>query len=134
MNEFEKLIADRENRIDLCVEITTTRIAELLAKQLSDRRMTRAEFARLLDVTPGRVTQMLDGDSNLQIRTIAKALAVLDLVIEAHAVTISSLSCPDKWEDATPNMIGIQLGVVPRQESGASQTSEPNKMSYSLAA
>lgn len=133
MNEFEKLTTNAEDRVDLCVEITAVRVAELIAKQLVDRNLSRADFAKLLDVTPGRVTQILDGDSNLQIRTIARALAVFDLVMDVNAVPMAEMSCPEKWESVTIHPVGIRNVAEPRSVDCGRYECAANA-SYALAA
>lgn len=42
------------------------------------RGISRRELARRLDVTPGRVSQILSGDENLTLRTLAAVCAALD--------------------------------------------------------
>ncbi len=128
MNEYQKLIADPNDRADLCVELTAVRITELIAKHLEERNISRAEFARLMDVTPGRVTQILDPDSNLQVRTIARALAVLGLVMSVEAVTLESLACPEKWEEASC----VTSAFV--QRPSAATATKASERPYALAA
>lgn len=39
--------------------------------RMQELGMTRKDLARRLDVTPGRISQMLSGDENLTLKTIA---------------------------------------------------------------
>ena len=60
-------------------------VTELLEALLKELGITRAEFAKRLGKTKGWVTQLLDGDSNKTIRTVADACAVL-----GHEFRVSS--------------------------------------------
>jgi transcriptional regulator with XRE-family HTH domain len=52
-------------------------VTELLESLMKESGITRSELARRLGKTKGWVTQLLDGDANKTIRTIADAFAVL---------------------------------------------------------
>jgi len=52
-------------------------VTELLESLMADLGITRAELAKRLGKTRGWVTQLLDGDANKTIRTMADAFAVL---------------------------------------------------------
>jgi transcriptional regulator with XRE-family HTH domain len=45
---------------------------------MKERGITKRELANRLDVTPGRVSQILSGDENLTLRTLATMAAALD--------------------------------------------------------
>lgn len=52
-------------------------VTELLESVMGELGVSRAELAKRLGKTRGWVTQLLDGDANKTIRTIADAFAVL---------------------------------------------------------
>jgi transcriptional regulator with XRE-family HTH domain len=52
-------------------------VTELIESVMGEEGMTRAELARKLGKTKGWVTQLLDGEANKTIRTVADVLAVL---------------------------------------------------------
>jgi transcriptional regulator with XRE-family HTH domain len=56
----------------LAVEIT-----ELMCKTMKEQGVKRSQLARLLDKTKGRVSQILNGETNLTIRTVADIFTVL---------------------------------------------------------
>jgi transcriptional regulator with XRE-family HTH domain len=60
---------DRER---LCFEAT-----EVLCRLMEDRRVSSAELARRLGVTPARVSQLLSGSRNLTLASLAEAFHVL---------------------------------------------------------
>jgi DNA-binding Xre family transcriptional regulator len=45
---------------------------------MKERGLTKRELAQRLNVTPGRVSQILSGDENLTLRTLAAICAALD--------------------------------------------------------
>lgn len=68
-----------------CVVEQERLIAETTARihrALDDEGMTQADLARALGVTRAAITQMLDGRRNLTLRTVAKAMYVLNCRIE----------------------------------------------------
>ncbi|MEU6082204.1 helix-turn-helix transcriptional regulator [Streptomyces sp. NPDC047108] len=56
----------------------TTSLAGLLAA----RGVSRSELAKLMGVSPGRVSQMMSGDANLTVRSLASAAAALGASVE----------------------------------------------------
>jgi transcriptional regulator with XRE-family HTH domain len=51
---------------------------------MKERGITKRELAQRLDVTPGRVSQILSGDENLTLRTLASVCAALDAHFEVE--------------------------------------------------
>lgn len=134
MSEYTKIVENQADRIDLCVELTSIRVAELIAKQLERQNITRGQFARMMEVTPGRVSQILDPDSNPQLRTVAKALAVLGLVMDVEAVPLNAYFCPDKWVEM-PSATTSICHVAPSAVFAESATGRVNcDRVYSVAA
>lgn len=83
--EFEKLVERPETRFDLCVECTIVDVTEHICKLLEEHKMTRSELAKKMGVTPGRVSQMLSGEANMELATVARALAAFDRVLDARS-------------------------------------------------
>jgi transcriptional regulator with XRE-family HTH domain len=53
---------------------------------MKQQGMNRADLARALGVTPGRVSQILSGDGNLTLRTLAAVCVALDVRLDAKLV------------------------------------------------
>ena len=51
---------------------------------MKDRGVTKRELAQRLGVTPGRVSQVLSGDENLTLRTLAAVCAALDAHLQVE--------------------------------------------------
>ncbi|MCQ8830697.1 helix-turn-helix domain-containing protein [Streptomyces malaysiensis] len=60
----------------------TVEVAGLLGK----RDMSRADLARLMGVSPGRVSQILSGDENLTLRSLAAVAEALELDVKISFV------------------------------------------------
>lgn len=60
----------------------TVEVAGVLGK----RDMSRTDLARLMDVSPGRVSQILSGDENLTLRSLAAVAEALDLDVRISFV------------------------------------------------
>ena len=54
---------------------------------MEQHKIDRAQLATLLDVTRGRVSQILSGDENLTLRTLAAVAAALDAHFEVRLVS-----------------------------------------------
>jgi transcriptional regulator with XRE-family HTH domain len=52
--------------------------------------VNRAELARAMDVSPGRVSQILSGDDNITLRTLASVCVALDSHLEVKLVARQS--------------------------------------------
>jgi transcriptional regulator with XRE-family HTH domain len=57
-----------------------------LAGLLSKRGMTRKDLAQRMNVSPGRVSQILSGDENLTLRSLAAVAEALGTRVEIHFV------------------------------------------------
>ncbi|MGY0060117.1 helix-turn-helix domain-containing protein [Streptomyces sp. LZ34] len=57
-----------------------------VAGMLGKRDMSRADLARLMGVSPGRVSQILSGDENLTLRSLAAVAEALELDVRISFV------------------------------------------------
>ena len=73
----EKLLEDKDNLRLFLQERSILEVTELLETLMTEEKVTRSELARRLGKSRGWVTQLLDGESNKTIRTVADAFAVL---------------------------------------------------------
>jgi hypothetical protein len=56
--------------------------ADEVSWYMSEHKVTRADLAQSMGVSPGRVSQILSGDENLTLRTISGVLAALGAELE----------------------------------------------------
>lgn len=74
---------------------------------MKDRGVTKRELAQRLGVTPGRVSQVLSGDENLTLRTLAAVCAALDAHLQVE-LTENKPGDAAAWLDsrAEPQPVG----------------------------
>jgi transcriptional regulator with XRE-family HTH domain len=74
----------------------STRLAHDVTTQitayLAERGITRAALASRMKITPGRVSQILSGDENLTLKTLAAVAAAVDARAEIRIVPVDAYS------------------------------------------
>jgi len=78
----------------------TAKVADIairISQRVQELGITRAELARRMDMSRPTVTQMLDGNNNFTVKTLAKLAKALGMSIEE----IVSYKCP-KLNEAKP--------------------------------
>jgi len=89
-NFIERLLSDREGqklyfREDLIFEVT-----EAIYKMMEEKGISKAELSRIARVSKSNITQLLSGDHNMRLTTIADLLFALDARLEVTATPIES--------------------------------------------
>ena len=87
-NFIRELLSDREGqklyfREDLIFEVT-----EAICKVMEERGISRAELAEIAGVSKSNITQLLSGDQNMRLTTVADLLFALDSRLEVAAVPV----------------------------------------------
>lgn len=80
----EKYVEDPDQMRLFQQERSILEVTELIESLLEEQHVTRTELARRLGRTKGWVTQLLDGEANKTIRTVADVFAVLGREFRAH--------------------------------------------------
>ena len=85
-NFIQKLMSDEEGkklyfREDLIFEIT-----ESICRIMEEKHVTKAELSRRAGVSKSNITQLLSGDQNMRLTTIADLLYALDSKLQVSAV------------------------------------------------
>lgn len=71
---------------------------ELLCQLMETRELSRADLARKLGKTKGYITQVLDGRTNMTLRTVSDLFLALDASVYLLAEPISARNAePDFW-------------------------------------
>ncbi len=73
-----------------------------LAGLLAERGMTRKDLADCLGVSPGRVSQILSGDENLTLRSLAAVAESLDARVEISFYDPPAADRPETTDAAVP--------------------------------
>jgi len=87
-NFIRELLSDREGqklyfREDLIFEVT-----EAICKVMEERDISKAELAEIAGVSKSNVTQLLSGDQNMRLSTIADLLFALGSRLEVTTVPV----------------------------------------------
>lgn len=64
------------------LELILLTVGDVVSTRMNELSMTKADLARKLDVSPPRVSQILRGDENLTLRTLARLGCALGLRFE----------------------------------------------------
>ncbi|MBQ0983545.1 helix-turn-helix transcriptional regulator [Streptomyces sp. F63] len=75
-------MARGESETDAAAAKLARQAATALAGELAARGLSRSDLARLMGVSPGRVSQILSGDANLTVRSLAGAAAAMGARVE----------------------------------------------------
>jgi transcriptional regulator with XRE-family HTH domain len=58
-------------------EYLITELTELICRVMAEKKIRRSDLANKLNLTKGRISQILNGEANLKLRTIADIFTVL---------------------------------------------------------
>lgn len=86
---LEQLLTSPDNVRRFQQERAILEVTELIEQAMQESGVGRSELAKLLGRSKAWVTQLLDGEGNKTIRTVADALAVLGRELRASAPPIS---------------------------------------------
>ena len=102
---IEKLMSDEEGRKLYFREDLIFEITEAICKVMDEKHISKAELSRLAGVSKSNITQLLSGDQNMRLSTVADLLYALDSKLAVTAVPLdvdSILEGPtfDQWAPA----------------------------------
>jgi transcriptional regulator with XRE-family HTH domain len=111
--------ASRASSVDYEVERLRRELTTAITLFMKDREdpISKRELAKRMGVTPGRVSQILAGDDNLTLRSLAAVCVALDAGF--HAELVPSKSTTDEavfkfGEAHGPATSGMEPGALPR--------------------
>ena len=110
---IQKLMSDDEGRKLYFREDLIFEITETICKVMEDKHITRAELSRLTDVSKSNISQLLSGDHNMRLTTVADLLYALDSKLEVLAVPLDTenilemftATVEDQWIPAKEFMV-----------------------------
>jgi transcriptional regulator with XRE-family HTH domain len=103
LSEYEKREATTEGRLSLAAARLALRVQEVLESAKRRSGKTSREIAAQLDVTEGRVSQILNGDGNLHVATIARFLGACGLELKVMTVPFGAATSPNRRERRDPS-------------------------------
>ncbi len=87
-NFIQKLISDEEGRKLYFREDLIFEVTETISKVMQEKGINKAELSRLAGVSKSNITQLLSGDHNMRLTTIADLLYALDSKLAISAVPL----------------------------------------------
>jgi len=105
---IERLTATPEGMRLYQQERALQEVTDLICQMMDEQNVSRAELAKRLGTTKGYVTQLLDGRTNMTIRTISDVFAALRRAVHFQDGPLSATT------DAKPFLV-IPAGVPPNR-------------------
>lgn len=109
---IEKLMSDHEGRKLYFREDLIFEITESICKVMEEKRISKADLSRLAGVSKSNITQLLSGDHNMRLTTVADLLYALDSKLAVSAVP---LDINNILESTTFNQWAPAVDVVIQQ-------------------
>jgi transcriptional regulator with XRE-family HTH domain len=104
---IQKLLSDDEGRKLYFREDLIFEITEAICKAMQEKHIKKAELSRLAGVSKSNITQLLSGDHNMRLTTVADLLYALDSKLQVAAIPIDTdrilemaTSTADDWSPA----------------------------------
>lgn len=104
-----------ESETDAAAARLARQAATALAGELAARGLSRSDLAKLMGISAGRVSQILSGDANLTVRSLASAAAAMGACVE-----IRFTEPPPAGQGGAPSLradgdgsSSLRSGVVP---------------------
>jgi predicted transcriptional regulator len=102
---IEELMSDDEGRKLYFREDLIFEITEAICKVMDEKHINKADLSRLAGVSKSNITQLLSGDQNMRLSTVAELLYALDskLAVTAVPLDINSIlegTTFDQWAPA----------------------------------
>jgi transcriptional regulator with XRE-family HTH domain len=87
---IQKLLTDDEGRKLYFREDLIFEITESICKVMEEKHVTKAELSRRAGVSKSNITQLLSGDQNMRLTTVAGLLYALDSKLQVSPVPIDT--------------------------------------------
>jgi len=88
----DKLTATPEGKRGFLQECAILEVTELICALMDQKNVSRAELAKRLSKSKGYITQLLDGRTNMTVRTISDVLWALDCSAQVSARPLAAAS------------------------------------------
>ncbi len=85
---IQKLMSDEKGRKLYYREDLIFEVTEAISQAMAEKGVSKADLSRLADVSKSNVTQLLSGDHNMRLTTVADLLYALDSKLSVSAVSL----------------------------------------------
>ena len=127
---IEKLMSDDEGRKLYFREDLIFDITEEICKVMEDKGISKAKLSRLAGVSKSNITQLLSGDHNMRLTTVADLLYALDSKMAVSAVP---LDIDNILESITFNQWTPAVELIVKQSEYQEINEEAQKELYQAA-
>lgn len=127
---IEKLIDDTEGRKLYFREDLIFEITEEICKVMEEKGISKAELSRIAGVSKSNITQLLSGDHNMRLTTVADLLYALDSKMAVSAVPLDIDSI---IESITFNQWAPAVDITIKQSEYREINEETQKELYQAA-
>jgi len=127
---IQKLMSDEEGRKLYFREDLIFEITEEICKVMEEKGISKAELSRLAGVSKSNITQLLSGDHNMRLTTVADLLYALD---SKMAVSTVPLDIDSILESITFNQWTPAVERIVKQSEYQEITEEAQKELYQAA-
>ena len=131
----EKLTATPEGMRLYQQERAILELTELLCQIMKEEAVTRSQLARRLGKTKGYITQLLDGRTNMTVRTISDVFGAVGRAIHFQDSPLSTtvqnapiLSISLTWDPVTPPNAADGVVAVERDRIGSDLTAQVGQL------
>lgn len=87
---IQKLMSDEEGRKLYFREDLIFEVTEAISQAMEEKGVNKAELSRLAGVSKSNITQLLSGDQNMRLTTVADLLYALDSKLAVSAVPLDN--------------------------------------------
>ncbi|MFC5719708.1 helix-turn-helix domain-containing protein [Streptomyces gamaensis] len=101
--------ADRGRKSDVTGARMARHATASLAGVLAERGISRKELADSMGVSPGRVSQILSGDENLTLRSLAAVADALDVRMEISFHEHPTVECQEFLDQVAADTLDAKL-------------------------
>jgi transcriptional regulator with XRE-family HTH domain len=107
ITKYDELMTDPEFRKEMAIETLVAEAAELVAQLMAEQNLSKADLARRLNKSRAWVTQLLSGNANMTVRTLAEVTYTLGAEIKLQSQSFAKSSAsPDRgtWKPIQGDM------------------------------
>ena len=127
---IQKLMSDEEGRKLYFREDLIFEVTEAISQAMEEKGVNKADLSRLAGVSKSNITQLLSGDQNMRLTTVADLLYALDSKLSVSAVP---LDIDNILESTTFNQWALAMDIAIKQ-SEYREISEETQKDLSQAA
>jgi len=99
MSMYEEIMATDEGRKEVSAELALLSATELIVELMQKNKLKRKDLADRMGVSKSRVTQILDGETDMRLSTLAYALSAMGEVLEFNSRAIAANTKQCIWFD-----------------------------------